>query len=781
MNRFTIHPHSAGQPGFRPGVLLSAALLLVVLSSTLALAIPEIKVRHVLVRKKTVAEEALNEFLDRGAKREDFIHIARKYSLDHPTKGAGGDLGWNTPGKFVKEFSDEAFGLEPGEFTFEPVRTEYGWHLIYVEAKRDTRDKQKVVRGAMGPEDPSDPTAVQAAIDDAKALGASETDGQAETVKKVATDSKPADTTPVAETTTVAKPADTPATPPKAPEVKKAAPKAKLKLRPKELRIRLEPVGLKVLSITPIQVNAVLHNTGENDLKIFHPDLLALGLKVRGDLDPKVPSADWSGVAEPENFVVTLKSGEIVGRRFVINDYYSDLAASGRFWVTFDGAALIANLRSRFADKIATIEGFGDAEQTLKMSGADLRREVTGVEEFIGRGRPYTKPDAPIAIWDRPSPDSEYFARMDVLGVSEPLWFKLEMKDQFTGSSHFADLAMQGYYDGLSFYDIRKDKALIGGCPRNNGTGMPNRPLSNAQNRKNLKHVTGTLSFLTRRSSRGTTREAGSIFFVSLADNPGFDDKHLPIGQLVKGEEALTALAGRPSALIQTVTVVPAEFAPSEISGVEATPPAATSTDAPDAPAADADADPDADAKSDEPEILTKPRELPRVELQTSKGKIVIELYEDDAGNTVNNFVSLIEKNVFHGADGTNKLKVLERQDGYYIRTGSPDNSETGGAGYKIKSEVAENTRRHEKGTLSMCLEVGKDSKEIPNTASSQFFICLDAISYWDGRYTPFGKVIQGLDVLEKLTTADTIDSSRVLAKRNHPYNPKKRDGTEVK
>ena len=121
MKRFTIHPHSAGQPGFRPGVLLSAALLLVVLSSTLALAIPLVKVRHVLVRKKTVAEEALNEFLDRGAKLEDFIHIARKYSLDHPTKGAGGDLGWNTPGKFVKEFSAEAFGLEPGEFPFDPA------------------------------------------------------------------------------------------------------------------------------------------------------------------------------------------------------------------------------------------------------------------------------------------------------------------------------------------------------------------------------------------------------------------------------------------------------------------------------------------------------------------------------------------------------------------------------------------------------------------------------------------------------------------------------------
>jgi cyclophilin family peptidyl-prolyl cis-trans isomerase len=754
---------------------MSAAVVCVLLSSTVVLAIPEIKVRHVLVRKKSVAEEALNEFLDRGAKREDFIQIARKYSLDHPTKGAGGDLGWNTPGKFVREFSNEAFGLEPGEFTFEPVRTEYGWHLIYVEDKRDTRDKQKVVRGAMGPEDPSDPKAVEAAIADAQKAGAEES-GKAppadDTVKKAATDIKPPQ--PVVDT----KPVVTAVPTPEKPTVPKPAskPKAKLRLRKKELRVGLEAVGLKVASTTPIQLNLTVRNTGEEDLKIFHPSLLALGLKVRSDQAPNVPTADWGGIAEPESFVITLKSGEIVGRRLILDDYFTELTTNNRLWVSWDGAALITNLRARFADKIASIEGFGDAEQTVRMGGADLRREVTGLDGFLGR--PYRKPEAPIAVWDRPRPDSEYYARLDVLGVPEPLWFKLDdMKNARSGSSYFADLALQGYYDGLSFYDIRADKALIGGCPRNDGTGMPNRPLANAVNSKKTKHVSGTLSLLTRRSSKGATREAGSIFFVCLGDSPKWDDKHLPIGQLVGGEAALKTLSTRPSAMIQTVSIVPAALAPSEISGVTvASSEPEASTDAP-------DTSPDAGtaANSDEPVILTKPRELPRVELQTTKGKVVVELYEDDAGNTVNSFVSLIEKNIFPGKDGGKELKILDRADGYYIRTGSPDNSQTGGAGYKLKSEVADNSRRHEKGTLSMCLEVGEDGQEIPNTASSQFFICLDAINFWDGRYTPFGKVIEGLDIVESLTAADSITSSRVLAKRNHPYAPKSRDGSEVK
>ena len=170
--------------------------------------------------------------------------------------------------------------------------------------------------------------------------------------------------------------------------------------------------------------------------------------------------------------------------------------------------------------------------------------------------------------------------------------------------------------------------------------------------------------------------------------------------------------------------------------------------------------------------------ELPRVAIQTDKGKIVLELFENHAPNTVANFISLAEKDFY------DDLKFHRVMEGFMAQGGCPEGNGTGGPGYKIECECySPDARRHFVGSLSMA-HAGK------NSGGSQFFITFerpenpDAL---DGVHTVFGKVVEGLDVLNSLTRtytknnqpiqgteADTIKSMEVLRKREHEYKPRK-------
>ena len=161
-----------------------------------------------------------------------------------------------------------------------------------------------------------------------------------------------------------------------------------------------------------------------------------------------------------------------------------------------------------------------------------------------------------------------------------------------------------------------------------------------------------------------------------------------------------------------------------------------------------------------------KQNDRPQVVLKTSKGDIVIELFEDEAPNTVANFVSLIEKGYY---DGLTFHRVI---DGFVAQGGCPNCDGTGGPGYHIPCECKrENAVKHARGSLSMA-HAGKD------TGGSQFFLCYDALQHLDGKHTVFGQVVKGMDVADKLnrtgrgTPADKIQEAKVLRKRNHEYKP---------
>ena len=134
---------------------------------------------------------------------------------------------------------------------------------------------------------------------------------------------------------------------------------------------------------------------------------------------------------------------------------------------------------------------------------------------------------------------------------------------------------------------------------------------------------------------------------------------------------------------------------------------------------------------------------------------IKAELYPEIAPISVNNFISLIQKNYY---DGLIFHRVIK---GFMIQGGCPEGSGMGGPGYSIKGEFAangfDNPLKHTEGVLSMARSM------MPNSAGSQFFIMHKTSPHLDGSYAAFGKVIEGMDVVNKIAETRTDYSDRPL------------------
>ncbi len=142
------------------------------------------------------------------------------------------------------------------------------------------------------------------------------------------------------------------------------------------------------------------------------------------------------------------------------------------------------------------------------------------------------------------------------------------------------------------------------------------------------------------------------------------------------------------------------------------------------------------------------------VTLKTLKGNIIIELYSECAPLTVANFVKLIENGFYDGLTFHRYVK------GFVIQGGDPDGTGTGGPGWTIpgefkKRKLRELMPRHEKGVIAMA------RKPSPDSAGSQFYICLSddpsIYQHLNGNYTTFGRVIEGMDVVDSLRENDVM------------------------
>lgn len=135
----------------------------------------------------------------------------------------------------------------------------------------------------------------------------------------------------------------------------------------------------------------------------------------------------------------------------------------------------------------------------------------------------------------------------------------------------------------------------------------------------------------------------------------------------------------------------------------------------------------------------------PIVTIETNHGKIEVDLYPEIAPNTVNNFVSLVQKGFY---DGTIFHRVIP---GFMIQGGDPDGTGMGGPGYAIRGEFShngfENNLRHTRGVLSMARSM------FPDSAGSQFFLMVEDAPHLDGEYAAFGKVISGIEECDRIVS----------------------------
>ena len=134
--------------------------------------------------------------------------------------------------------------------------------------------------------------------------------------------------------------------------------------------------------------------------------------------------------------------------------------------------------------------------------------------------------------------------------------------------------------------------------------------------------------------------------------------------------------------------------------------------------------------------------------VQTNQGSFAIELFEDKAPKTTQNFVDLAEKGFY---DGVIFHRVI---DGFMIQGGDPTGTGRGGPGYTIPDEFHPDLRHTEEGILSM-------ANAGPNTGGSQFFITLDRTAWLDGKHAVFGKVVEGMDVVRAIGSTSTGPGDR--------------------
>jgi len=148
----------------------------------------------------------------------------------------------------------------------------------------------------------------------------------------------------------------------------------------------------------------------------------------------------------------------------------------------------------------------------------------------------------------------------------------------------------------------------------------------------------------------------------------------------------------------------------------------------------------------------------PIVTINMGKGEVMrVELYPEVAPNTVNNFIDLVSSGFY---DGLCFHRVIP---GFMIQGGDPEGTGIGGPGYSIAGEFTQNgfknDLKHERGVISMARSM------MPNSAGSQFFIMVETSPHLDGQYAAFGKVIEGIEVADKIVSVRTDMSDM-------PYEP---------
>ena len=154
---------------------------------------------------------------------------------------------------------------------------------------------------------------------------------------------------------------------------------------------------------------------------------------------------------------------------------------------------------------------------------------------------------------------------------------------------------------------------------------------------------------------------------------------------------------------------------------------------------------------ADEATALSRDAKTLQARVTTKHGDIVFKFYPEDAPTTVAAFIKLARAGFYDG------LTFHRVEPGFVVQGGCPEGTGRGGPGYNLREEF--NKQKHLQGTVAMA------RAQSPNSAGSQFYICLDPAPFLDGQYTVFGQVTEGFDKVQKIKVGDKMDRVRIEPK----------------
>ncbi len=361
-------------------------------------------------------------------------------------------------------------------------------------------------------------------------------------------------------------------------------------------------------------------------------------------------------------------------------------------------------------------------ESSLDVSAADLDpEERTGM---------YTSP--PEMLID---PNKVYVATLETEKGDIVVELFADKAPETVNS--FVFLARDGYYDNTTFHRVIEDFMAQAGDPSGTGMGGPGYTFAD-EFHPDLRHDgPGVLSMAN--AGPGTN---GSQFFITYDATPWLDGKHSVFGKIVEGMDVVQSLNPRdpqtatgPGDEIKTIRIEETEksLLP-EPTPVVLTEPGAVPM--PDDPMQRVG------MYEHPPEMVIDPETSYVATIKTEKGDLVVELFAGQAPRTVNNFIFLAREGYY---DNTTFHRVIED---FMAQAGDPSGTGRGGPGYTFADEFHPDLTHDGPGVLSM-------ANAGANTNGSQFFITFAETPWLDGKHSVFGKVVEGMDVVRKISLRD--------------------------
>ncbi len=522
--------------------------------------------------------------------------------------------------------------------------------------------------------------------------------------------------------------------PPPAPEPKKTTKPPRPPVS--KLKMALELDRNDPVSADRLQLTLTVTNTGKETLQAFRPELWPLGVTITRDpvaeQDVGVTSAYVTGLGDTAKTLVNLLPGQGMVQTVRVGEVWDNASQEGYWEIDFSGEAMVKALEGiELGKDLQAADGY----DALKKSWTTVTVPATGKVGY----------DIHAVPLDTSFYDKTFYV-VFTLRDPQKSEFLVKLSNENTYGSqtrHFIRQVRRNYYNVVYFYDRKEGASIFGGAPKWDGSGESDRAIfmsASVLKKVSIKEKDFVLAARPKRFNF----EGGGKFMIALKDLPDEKNAGVPVGTIVGGWETITKLASAEgwrspgmktivSARLRTEDELPSEWKRALLTSRG---------------------------------VAEQKGPLPKATIETPRGTIELELYEDDAPNTVANFIELAEKGFYNNL-------TFHRVESWVIQSGDPKGTGRGGPGYTIKDEV--NARKHVAGAVGMA------KTQRPDSAGSQFYICKTAASHLDAMamYTVFGKVTGGMDVVNKIQKGDTITTITITEKRDHEYKAEKLNVTE--